>query len=176
MPISLTTVYTFERMIKCQDFVARSRKKFWGFMAVINAVVLLIISVNLARNGSLDSLYIFALTIIVACDITLVFMSFGYPRIALKKSNLLNTVAEYTFEESALVMKRQSSQGSTEATLNYASFFKVVNNKNELYLFISNLQCYVADLSSLNIEQKGAIKSALTRALGEAKVVWKNSQ
>ena len=100
MPITVSTVYTKERLIRLQHFTAANKPVFWTFMAICTLLVagcwIWLVSLSLpVDHFNIYLFYIFLL------DALMLFLYFVLPYLTVKKSKSLDATLTYTFDNSA---------------------------------------------------------------------------
>jgi len=171
MPIESTTVYTKERILKFNRFVAMSKKWMWVFMTVCNIIILFGV-VLMILLGDFEKI-IFLLGIMAVSDFILIFNNFIIPRIAVKKQIGLHANIKFSLNEHNIHIQASTVNGIEDCTYNYPMIVKAAAQDNELYLFISKSRAFIVDMSLLADEHKALLKGLLEDKLGAKKVKWK---
>ena len=172
MPINVNTVYTKQRLIRFNHYLARNRKVFWGLMTAFTLFAVLSMIFLAAIEADFGGLVIY-LILILALDALSVFLYFGLPYFTFKKSKSLNTSIRYSFESDYLSIVATNQYSNENANVLYTIFSGVARNGNDLYLFLSGIKAYVVDLSALTPEQIEAIRELLVRNVNPKKIKWK---
>ena len=171
MPIRVHTVYTKERLLGFNDFMAKSKRSLWVMIIVASVIVCIALALMLA-TGDFDSSIMTCVVIILVLDILSPFLYFVLPRMIIKKNKGLNMCIEYAFDVDSFSLQAENQYASENSTIQYAALSRVLKNKSELYLFISGQQAYIVDLSSLSIEQYGALKDIITARIPQKNLKW----
>ena len=107
-------------------------------------------------------------------DVTYLVCYLIVPRFTLKKNKNLGTTVNYLFEEDSFQMSAVNAYVNENSTVQYSRLLKIGKNGNDLYLFVSPIQAFVADLSALSVEQVLLLKQLLASKLEPKKIKWKN--
>ena len=172
MPIELKTVYTKDRLLKFYKVVAASKKWFWILMTICSLLVISA-SVFLAIVDELTSTTIAGLIFIVAMDITYIILYF-VSRFSIKKSKILNTVIDYTFDTDTITSHSVNSYLDETSTVKYSLIFKVIKKDYELYLFTARNSAMLVDISSLSSDQIALLKNTIESQIASKKINWKD--
>lgn len=177
MKITLETQYTKERLLKFNRFHAFSNTKrivFYSVVTVLLSFSAVISVINGIINKSFNSYsYYFILLFVftVLLDAFNLFTALILPLFTVKKAKSLNAILTYTFEDDGFTMKSHSEFADGDDFYAYSAFERAVNKNDELYLYISRNNCYIADISSLTAFEKEQIKAKLVENV--KKVKWK---
>lgn len=150
MHFSNKTLYDKKRLIRFSDFVMLQKRFFWAFMIVATLLVSICVAFSLAIKSN-DSTIFICFGLIVFIDITYVFFSFVFPRIAVKKSPSLDAEVSYEFDDDCFKIDSISKNSKENAELKYSSLVKVMESQHDIYLFISARQAYVLDKSAFTV-------------------------
>lgn len=172
MPIELKTVYTKDRLLKFNKVVAASKKWFWILM-IICSLLVISASVFLAIVDELTSTTIAGLIFIVAMDITYIILYFA-SRVSIKKSKILNTVIDYTFDTDTITSHSVNSYLDETSTVKYSLIFKVIKKDYELYLFTARNSAMLVDISSLSSDQIALLKNTIESQIASKRINWKD--
>lgn len=171
MPLTITTVYTKERLLRFQRHIAASKWIMWILLGVCTLIVL-------GSTALLALLHAVTFEIIVCCAVCLLLdllYLLAYvilPPFLVKKAKNLDTSLTYVFKEDCFEVDASNAFIQEHATVQYSMINRVRTVADEMYLFISRRQAYVVDLSTLTDVQKMMLRTMLTAVLGKKKVVW----
>ncbi len=171
MPINVTTVYTKERLIRFNDYIATSKKILWVLVALVTFYIVTEFF-RAAVHGVLTPLKTMCFIWIVVMDLVYIFMSFVLPRIKINKSPTLGLVINYTFDVDTYTSKVSNVLIKEESTMDYSTIFKIVKNGEDLYLMVNRYRGVVVDLSQLTGEQKSLLKEAIQAKIEPKKFKW----
>ena len=171
MPIQIHTVYTKALFLRFNDFVVKSRRRFWIVMIVCSALVYVFSALLLAMDA-FDSEIRICLIMVLLLDILYPFAFFVLPRMQVKKNKMLNMRLEYTFDVDSFSLQAENQYTAESATVQYAAITKVSKNKSDLYLFLSSRQAYVVDLSALSPKQIDTLKDIMIAKIPQKKIKW----
>ena len=171
MFVELTTVYDKKRILAFNDYIARSKKGFWIFMGVCTFIVLGAVGF-VAALGDLDMTMIMLLGLVLLVDALEVFIYVVFPRVTLKKNKNVGTNIKYTFREDNFEIVAENPNMHETATIKYSIIKKIRRNGNDVYLFISNFQCYIVDVSELSPLQVGEFKALIAQNIDSKKIKW----
>lgn len=171
MPINITTVYTKERLIRFNDYVAASKKALWALVALVTFYIVTEFF-RAAIHGVLTPLKTMCFIWIVVMNLAYIFMSFILPRIKVGKSPTLGLVINYTFDVDTYTSKVSNALIKDESTMDYSTIFKIVKNGEDLYLMVNRYRGLVVDLSQMTGEQKSMLKNVLQTKIEPKKFKW----
>ena len=106
-------------------------------------------------------------------DLAYLFGAFVLPRLTANKSPSINAVLDYVFKDGEMSASVETSKESANSTIKYSAIIKVGKKDDDLYLFISQRQGYVVDISALSEIEVLALKALVTSHLPARKVKWK---
>ena len=171
MPITVSTVYTKERLIRLQHFTAANKPVFWTIMILCTLLVagrwVWLTSLSLPVDDL--NFYLFYIFLL---DVLMLFLYFVLPYLTVKKSKSLDATLTYTFEEGQFHIDASSALVTESLTSQYAAIYRVARNKTDLYLYINRVSAYIIDLSSLSEEQLALLKQTLKAAIPAKKIRW----
>ena len=172
MPINVSTVYDRERILRLNNYFARSKFVFWIVMGI--ASLLVMASFTLLAILDALSFQIWACLIsVIFIDILYLFSYLVLPRIALNKNKSLNVKITYSFDTDSFQLNAVNEHMNENMTAKYTMLIKVVKENTDLYMFISNRQAYVVDLSGLSEEQIEILKETMEKHIRPNKIKWK---
>lgn len=172
MPINVSTVYDRERILRLNNYFARSKFVFWIVMGI--ASLLVMASFTLLAILDALSFQIWACLIsVIFIDILYLFSYLVLPRIALNKNKSLNVKITYSFDTDSFQLNAVNEHMNENMTAKYTMLIKVVKENTDLYMFISNRQAYVVDLSGLSEEQIEILKETMEMHIRPNKIKWK---
>ena len=172
MPINVSTVYDRERILRLNNYFARSKFVFWIVMGI--ASLLVMASFTLLAILDALSFQIWACLIsVIFIDILYLFSYLVLPRIALNKNKSLNVKITYSFDTDSFQLNAVNEHMNENMTAKYTMLIKVVKENTDLYMFISNRQAYVVDLSGLSKEQIEILKETMEMHIKPNKIKWK---
>ena len=150
MKLSVTTVYDKERVLRFNNFVVSKKKVFWSTMIACN--ILVVFSVALVLVLEPQDLTILAYAALIGfIDVVAAFCFFVLPRLTLKKSLALNANVVFDFEEDVFKVLATMKNGTDSSELNYSAIVKVMESKQDIYIFVSNNQSYILDKSGFTV-------------------------
>ena len=171
MPITVSTVYTKERLIRLQHFTAANKPIFWTIMILCTLLVVgcwvWLISLSLPVDEF--SRYLFYIFLL---DALMLFLYFVLPYLTVKKSKSLDATLTYTFEEGQFHVDGSSTLVTESLTSQYGAIYRIARNKTDLYLYINRMAAYIIDISSLSEEQLALLKQTLKAAIPAKKIRW----
>ena len=172
MPINVSTVYDRERILRLNNYFARSKFVFWIVMGI--ASLLVMASFTLLAILDALSFQIWACLIsVIFIDILYLFSYLVLPHIALNKNKSLNVKITYSFDTDSFQLNAVNEHMNENMTAKYTMLIKVVKENTDLYMFISNRQAYVVDLSGLSEEQIEMLKETMEKHIRPNKIKWK---
>ena len=80
-----------------------------------------------------------------------VYGNFVLPRFIVNKSPILNANILFEFHEDIFKISATLKNGTESSELNYSAIVKLMESKQDIYLFISQRQCYILDKSSFTV-------------------------
>lgn len=172
MPIEVKTVYTREILLRFSDALGKRRFFLWLMLAVGTALVCSFsVCTALLIGWSLELvLYIvFALL----WDAFGIFMTFGLPRLTVKKNPVLNATVEYTFFDDRFQVRGNSALSSELAENRYAILEGVISSGNDLYLMFNTQQGCIVDLQNLSRKQISQLYNTLKDHFPANRFQWK---
>lgn len=171
MPITVSTVYTRERLIRMQHFTAANKPVFWTIMILCTLLVIgcRVWLASLSLPGDDMDLYLFY---ILVMDAVMLFLYLVLPYLTIKKNKSLDATLTYTFEEEQFHIEASSALVTESLTSQYAAIYRVARNKTDLYLYINRLSAYIVDLSALSQEQLALLQQTLKAAIPAKKIRW----
>ena len=146
MYFSNKTIYDRKRLIRFSDFCVLKKKFLWVAMIICSAVVLITELPSLITDPH-DTFSKIYLIVVLALFILLLFLLFIAPRIGIKKSPAYEAQHSYEFEDEVFKIDSTLKNGKDSLELKYSSLVKVMESRDDVYLFISNRQAYVLDKS-----------------------------
>ena len=171
MPITVSTVYTKERLIRLQHFTAANKPVFWTIMILCTLLVAGCWVWLTSLSLPVDDLN-FYLFYIFLLDVLMLFLYFVLPYLTVKKNKSLDATLTYTFEEGQFHIDASSALVTESLTSQYAAIYRVARNKTDLYLYINRVSAYIIDISSLSEEQLALLKQTLKAAIPAKKIRW----
>ena len=171
MPITVSTVYTKERLIRLQHFTAANKPVFWTIMIICTLLVAGCWVWLASLSLPVDEFNLYLLYILLL-DTFVLFLYFVLPYLTVRKNKSLDAVLTYTFEEGQFHIDASSAMVTESLTSQYAAIYRAVRNKADLYLYINRMSAYIIDLSSLSGEQLALLERTLKAALPAKKVRW----
>ena len=172
MPINVSTVYDRERILRLNNYFAHSKFVFWIVMGI--ASLLVMASFTLLAILDTLSFQIWACLIsVIFIDILYLFSYLVLPLIALNKNKSLNVKITYSFDTDSFQLNAVNEHMNENMTAKYTMLIKVVKENTDLYMFISNRQAYVVDLSGLSEEQIEMLKETMEKHIRPNKIKWK---
>ena len=173
MPLRIHTVYTKERLLGFNDFIAKS-KRFFLLMMLIASIIVCGSAVLVFLMDGFDGTMLFYMLLVLLMDALYLFLSFGLSRVMLKKNKSLDTVIEYSFDIDSFSFKAENQYANEDVTVKYAAIVKALKNKSDLYLFITPQQAYIVDLSTLSREEYTTLKDVIAARVPAKKNRWQD--
>lgn len=169
MPLNVTTKYTKERILRFNHAYALSRKFILIFMAA-DTLLMLLLNIITAFG---DTFIKYALFLVLALDLLLVFMFFGLPYLLVGKNKAIDAVVEYVFDDEEFTVSMATEEISQTSTAKYTTLFKVLMKGSELYLFIAPRQAYIVDLSVMEDSDIARLKGTINKFVAPKKFKWR---
>ncbi len=126
------------------------KRFFWAAMIVCTVLISISFAWTLAL-GICDSYILLCFALVIFLDITYVFCYLILPRITINKALGLNNNTFFEFLEDTLKVSVVNKNITDHAELNYSLVKKIMESKYDIYLFISNRQCYILDKSGFEL-------------------------
>jgi hypothetical protein len=160
MKFSAKTNYDLERLLRLNNFYYSKKKAFWIFLAAAFALILSAFVLNVALNlgdSTITFCFIFAIIMIAV----LIFSCFVLPRFLLKKSPSLNEEILIEFYDDKFAIFSKMANGSGNSEFSYTAIRKIMESKQDFYLFISTRQAFVIDKAAVSLGTSDELKSFL---------------
>lgn len=172
MEIKNTTVYTKKRLVAYNHYVNFSQKLIRVGFPIAAAIALLGCLAACAGDEVNYDLMRYSAYLIL---FELVFLSIIYftPILAVKKSPGFESKVEYTFYDDYFLALTESQNMSDRSEIKYEMLTGVSKNKGDLYLFISNIQAHLVDVSEMSEDELLALRAILLKKLDMKKIKWK---
>ncbi len=138
------TVYSYDLLLRFNNFFAKSKKLMWIFMIGFDILITVIFCFDFIMYG-FDSQMILYMILILAITATYIIMMLVVPKFSLKKSKLLDAVCTFTFTDEQFEINAESSYSSENASLKYSALYKVMEDDQCFYLFRTKNQANVID-------------------------------
>ena len=148
MSFSASTVYTREKLLEFNKFVAFKRRWFWVFLSVCTVICIASFILMLALDD-LDKTVIISFSAMMFIDVFYVTVTFLVPRWTLKKSPALNAEIKFEFNSDNLCVNAITKHGRESAELRYSTIIKACETSTVIYLYIAKNQAYIVDKSTL---------------------------
>ena len=148
MNIKASCVYTREKLLDMNFYLAKSKVFMWIMLGVATSLISFSFVLGLILK-TLTSPIIFCFVAVLAFDLIYVYCYFILPYSAVKKSPSLNIRISYDFSDDGFAIYAENINGNESATLKYSVLKKTVLYKDSLFLFISRHQAYVIDVATL---------------------------
>ncbi len=171
MPITISTQYTKERLLRFNRYVTRSKWPMWVLLAVCTLIFAFCFAF-LAALGALDSTMWICFFVLVAIDLLYLFSAVILPPILVKKVKNLDAFVHYTFDADHFLTAAETAFLQENQTVKYSFLRRVVRDGELVYLFISRQNAYIIDLSGLRGEQIALLQGTLASAVGQKKMKW----
>ena len=150
MKFSATTVYDEERVLRFNSFVVLKKRVFWSVMIACNILVAISVALCLVLEPQ-DRTVLGYAALVGFIDVAVAFCFFILPRFTLKKSFALNANVAFIFEEDVFKVFATMKNGTDSAEMNYSAIVKIMESKQDIYIFVSNNQSYILDKSGFNV-------------------------
>ena len=150
MRFSATTVYDKERLLRFNHFIIFRKRFFWALMIACNVLVVLCAALVLALDPQDHTILAYA-ALIGIIDVAVVFCWFILPRFTLDKSPMLNADVVFEFGEENFKVFAVMKNCNDSSELNYSAIVKVMESKEDIYVFISKTQSFVMDKSGFTV-------------------------
>ena len=147
MYFSNKTIYDKKRLVRFNDFCVLKKRVFWGFMIICSTLVLLTYVFSVIAIPDNNDTITFLSIISLAYDAIILMCYFVFPRISIKKSPAFNAETSFEFDEDGFKVCANTSNLKESTELKYSSLVKVMEGKQDIYLFISKRQGYIIDKS-----------------------------
>ncbi|MBR4053334.1 MAG: hypothetical protein IKK06_00880 [Clostridia bacterium] len=169
--MTVTTVYTKERLLQFNNYVLRSRK-FSNWVMGIATVITILGTLLVYCFDALDTTVILCFFTVIGLNLVQVFLSVVLPRLTVGKSKILGTEIQYTFEETGFRYRSFGQYTKEEGTVQYALLKRAEKRGKELYLMLNNISGNLVDLSILSDYEEDELRKLLEKSLGTKKVKW----
>lgn len=150
MKFSGQTVYDKERLLRFGSFFVLRKRGFWCLIIVCTVFVTICAAFALALNFE-SSLMWFGIALVWLVDITCIFCYFVLPRFTINKEPGLNANILFEFYEDFFKISGTSKNGTESSESNYSSIIKIMESKQDVYLFISRQQAFILDKSGFTM-------------------------
>ena len=146
MNFSVQTVYDKERLLRFNNFVVLRKRVFWFFIIACTVLVTVCLAIVLALDPHDSNIWACA-ALIYFIDATYAFCYFVLPRFTINKALELNANIIFEFQEDTFKISATTKNGTESSELNYSAIVKIMESKQDIYLFISKRQGYILDKS-----------------------------
>ncbi len=146
MLFSAKTVYDKERLLRFNTFYVLSRRLFWIVMLVSTLLVSAAFALSMA-SGNSDKLIIFCFILVWVIVLLYTFLTLILPVLSIKKAKSLGAVITYTFDERSFKLEAEANGQKSMNEVSYSILEKVMESKQDIYLFLNNRQCFIVDKS-----------------------------
>ena len=171
MPIQVTTVYTKERLLRFNAFVAKAKWWMWLLLGICTLIVAAAWGLMLSL-GEQDTSVTGAFIAILFLDLFYVLLAVVIPRFTVKKAKNLDTSIQYAFDVDSFTAEAQNQYVDEKTTVKYTMIKRAIHSDGELYLMISSINAYVVDVSTLSREDALLLRQLLEEKLTKKRVKW----
>jgi len=173
MPIEVKTVYTKESLLRFSDAMGKRRFFLWLMLAVGSALVCSFsICTALLIGWSFE--LIFYIVLALLWDAFGIFLTFGLPRLTIKKNPVLNATVEYAFFDDHFQIRGNTLFSLEMSESRYSVLEGVIKSGDDLYLIISGQQGLIVDLQDLSREQITQLHSLFQSKFPANRIQWKD--
>lgn len=128
------TVYSYDMLLRFNNFFAKSKKFTWILMIGLDIFITALLCFDFIMFG-FDSQMLLYLVLILTITATYIIMMLVVPRFSLKKSKLLDAVCTFTFTDEQFEISAESAFSSESASLKYSALYSVMEDEQCFYLF-----------------------------------------
>ena len=171
MPLTISTRYTEERLLRFNRYVLRTKWPVWVILGVCSLIFLACCGL-LALLNAMDLTMWLLLAAVLFIDAFYLVMTLLVTPLTVKKAKNINIAVTYTFTADSVATNAENELVSEQQTLKYSVFRRVTRVGNELYLFISRQQALIVDLSSLDGAALTNLGAVLAAAVDPQKLRW----
>ena len=147
------------------------KRLWWVFVLVSLAFICFGIIGFITKEDSEDLYYAIFCTVFSVLFTPSVWLVTGFLQKSINKSASYisdNTEEVYTFDDDKItVTQKKSDEFSAVTEARYSYLYKVIENKDYYFLYISKMQCHVIDKKSLTAGSLSELNALLTARLGE---------
>ena len=152
MTFSNQTVYDKKRLLSFNTFVALRKRLFWAIMIIATILVsATFVFYEVTKTNEQDNTILACFAIIVVVDLTYVFCTFVLPHFTIKKSPAYDSSISYEFWEDSIKVSVSNPRIKENSEILYSSLVKVMENKQNIFLYISSNQSYILDKSGFTV-------------------------
>ena len=149
MNFSNRTVYDKERLIRFSNFVVLKKRVFWILMTVSTVLICAVFALTLALKIYNSTIFL-CFALVVAADLTYTFCYLVLPRITINKAPSLNAVVIFEFQEDTFTISATAKNSTESSESNYSALIKVMESKQDLYLYMSPRRACILDKSGFS--------------------------
>lgn len=171
MPITVSTVYTKERLLRFNRYVARAKWPVWVMLGVCTLIVLGCVALLALLNALSWEIWCYCF-VVLAIDALYVLLNLVVTPLLVKKSKNIGTTVGYTFNVDCFTIDAANEYVTEKQTVKYAYLRRAVRAGDEIYLFISRRQAYIVDVSALDGGALTLLGGTLATSLGPRKMKW----
>lgn len=147
-------------------------KRLWFVFVSVSLVFICLGIVGFVTKEDSEDLYYAIFCIVFGVLFTpLVWLITGVLQKSINKSAAYisdNTEEVYTFDDDKItVTQKKTDEFSAVTEAKYSYLYKVSENKDYYFLFISKVQCHVIDKKSLTVGSLAELNSLLSSRLGD---------
>ena len=150
MNFSVQTIYDKERLVRFNSFIALRKRFFWSVLILGTVLITACLAIFIVLDPHNSSIW-FCAGFVYIIDVTYAFCYFVLPRFIVNKSPILNANILFEFHEDFFKISATLKNGTESSELNYSAVVKLMESKQDIYLFISQRQCYILDKSSFTV-------------------------
>ena len=150
MKFSNRTTYDEERLLRYHNFLVLRKRFFWSVVIICTVLISIIFALTLIFDPYNSSIW-FSFIFIWTLDMICVFCYFILPHITISKAPQLNTNVLFEFEDNVFKIYATAKSGNESSERNYQSLIKVMESKQDIYLFISQRQAYILNKSCFTV-------------------------
>ena len=148
MEFSASALYSAERLLKFNKFVAFGKKWVWILMSLATLICIGAFVLTWVFFG-FDYTGLVCAVAIVALDVFYLVVYFVLPKSTVKKSPSLDATVNFEFYHDHFKATAETKTGHESAEHRYALIIKAKENNGDLYLYIAKQQAYILDITTI---------------------------
>lgn len=173
MEIVVNTIYTYERLVKFNNFYAKRRKGLWIIMGIFSGLYLLMFLAEYVMFRYVNMDYLMYLLLFLLLTIFYLVMLVVVPRARLKKSKVLGGLTTFTFKDTHFESKHQSALISEVRNNSYELIYRIMEDNENIYLFVSRNQACILDKNGIENGTVESLKAFLRTKVEPKKIKLK---
>ena len=168
MEIQNRTVCSKKILIQFQQDIAFTKK-----VGIILAFLFALVFIALIIFGDLSNSQKLLYSIGIVLNLLYFFLGFGLPYLTVNRSPLIDAVLEYTFFDERFQVNTVTKTKKDSANILYSELNKVLKRERMLYLFVTDSDAFLVDLSKMKKSDLFALKEVLKKSLLKENFDWK---